>query len=318
MTAIRSALVTGGTGFIGGHLVRRLVAEGVTTYCLVRAKSLTGEVAQRLAPARCLPLPSDSLEDWGTALEGVAADVVFHLASPGVLPGTDPPESLIEGNVRLICRLLTAVSQWPVRNIVHAGSFSEYAPSDQILTEAAPLLPTTPYGASKAAAWIAGRALALQLGLPLVNLRLFHVYGPGESPARLIPHLHEPLSRGLPAPLTAGEQMRDLVYIDDVVEALWAAASLPQTGEPAAYNVCSGLPITIRQIGGLVAQQMNVPLSLLRWGDLPYRPGEPMRAVGDNRRFAQATGWRRRVGLEEGIARSLEGLGWKRHHRIAG
>src|SRR5688572_20264317 len=108
MTAIRSALVTGATGFIGGHLVRRLVAENVTTYCLVRAKSFTEEVAQRLAPARCSPLTSDSLEDWRTALEGVAADVVFHLASPGVLPATNAAESLIESNVRLIGRLLTA------------------------------------------------------------------------------------------------------------------------------------------------------------------------------------------------------------------
>jgi nucleoside-diphosphate-sugar epimerase len=318
MLPFQSALVTGATGFVGGHLVRRLIAEGVTTYCLVRARSLTAEVQQRLAPGRCLALCSDSLADWRQALKGVEAEVVFHLASPGVLTASQSPESLVRENVRLVSQLLQAVAHWPPRQIVQTGSFSEYKPLDQVLTEDALLVPTTPYGASKVAAWLCGRALATLLGLPLTNLRLFHVYGPGEAPGRLIPHLHERLSRGLPAPLTGGQQVRDLVYIDDVIDALLAAASLPPASRPIAYNVCSGEPVTIRQIGETVAERMHAPQSLLRWGELPYRPGEPMRAVGDNRRFTHATGWRPRVGLEDGIARTLVSLSDGRQMRLAG
>ena len=85
MTPLRSALVTGATGFIGQHLVRRLVAENVTTYCLVRADSLTTDSKHRLAGAHCLTLQSDAPADWQRALEGISTEVVLHLASPGVV-----------------------------------------------------------------------------------------------------------------------------------------------------------------------------------------------------------------------------------------
>ena len=318
MLPFQSALITGATGFIGQHLVRRLVAENVTTHCLVRAKSLTPATTDRLAGAHCRPLESDAPSDWQRATGGIAAEAVFHLASPGVVAGLDSPNSLIETNVGLMCGLLSCVQNWPLRSIVYSGSFSEYAPSNAVLTEDSPLLPATPYGSSKAAAWLAGRAMASESRLPLVNLRLFHVYGPGEARSRLIPYLADCLSRAEPAQLTAGRQIRDLVFIDDVIEALLAAASLPRRAEPTAYNICSGRAVTVRQIGEAVASQMNAPPSLLRWGDLPYRPGEMMNALGDNCRFVRATGWRPRVGLAEGIARSLESLGWQRHRRVAG
>jgi nucleoside-diphosphate-sugar epimerase len=85
-----------------------------------------------------------------------------------------------------------------------------------------------------------------------------------------------------------------------------------------AYNVCSGAAVRIREIGELVARQMLVPQSLLRWGSLPYRPGESMRAVGENSRFVQATGWQPRVGLNDGIARSLTSLAQAESVRLAG
>ena len=99
---------------------------------------------------------------------------------------------------------------------------------------------------------------------------------------------------------------------------LLAAAQLPRRETPAAFNICTGTATTVRQIGEAVARQMHAPQSLLRWGELPYRPGEPMRAVGDNCRFMQATNWRPRVSLDEGIARTLASLADQRRVRRAG
>jgi nucleoside-diphosphate-sugar epimerase len=112
--------------------------------------------------------------------------------------------------------------------------------------------------------------------------------------------------------------VRDLVFVADVIDALLAAAALPPVREPRVFNICSGVPVSVRQIGEQVTQQMNVPLSLLRWGELSYRPGEPMRAIGDNRRFFQATGWQPQMGLDEGIARSLTSLRDKSGVRMSG
>src|SRR5687768_1101883 len=143
MTPCRTALVTGATGFIGQHLIRRLIAGNFTPYCLVRAGSLAPELRERLPEVRWLKLQSDEAEDWARALRGVQAEVVFHRASAGVLPGTASPQVTIETNVRLMCRLLTAVADWPLRNVFCAGTFSEYGDSHQRWTEDTPLLPAT-------------------------------------------------------------------------------------------------------------------------------------------------------------------------------
>jgi nucleoside-diphosphate-sugar epimerase len=230
---------------------------------------------------------------------------VFHLASAGVQYGGDRPQQIIDVNVHLMTRLLMAVSDWPLRAFISAGSCSEYGPSEKPLSEESPLLPPTIYGASKAAAFLCGRSLAMQLGIPFLHLRLFGAYGAGEASQRLIPQLVTKLSRGRPVTLTGGEQVRDWLYVDDVVRAFGAASMLPSRSERGVYNVCSGLPMSVRQVGETVADQLGAPRELLRWGEIPYRSDEPMRIVGDNHRFIEATDWRPTTTLHEGVSEMI-------------
>ena len=308
---LRSALVTGSTGFLGSALVRRLLAQNVEVICLVRSQSVAKAAAMYgEARVRIVELEGDALE---SNLSGVSAEAVFNLASYGVHEGDRDVNEMIDGNVTIFLRLLQATAGWPLRRFVHSGSCSEYGHPEKegtLIAETHRLQPKTLYGAAKVASVFCGSALAYSLGIPFVTLRLFGVYGTGERPQRLIPYIISRLLHDEPVDLTGGEQVRDLLFEDDAISAFLAAAISEGIESGEVYNVCSSQPTRIREVGEIVADVTNKPRDLLHWGARPYRAGEPMWLVGDNRRFRSATNdWSPTIDLHEGVRRMVEQAG---------
>ncbi len=309
--SMKSALVTGATGFLGPVLVDRLRRENVELTCLVRSQSVSkAHSLFKDSRVRIINVRSFETSVLQSKLADVSAEVIFHLASYGVQEGDRDIDRLVEGNVSILLHLLQATAHWPLRRFIHAGSCSEYGcpiSDGSLIAETHPLRPKSFYGAAKAASVLCGSALAGSLGIPFVTLRLFGVYGTREGPRRLIPYLISHLQDEEPVDLTAGEQVRDLLFEDDVAEAFIAAATADGLKSGEAYNVCSSRPLRIRDIGGMVADAMGKPHELLRWGDRPYRTDEPMWLVGDNRRFREAIrSWQPSVSMPDGIRRMLD------------
>ena len=313
----RSVLVTGATGLIGSALVRLLRAEDIAVYCVIRRGSLSK--LPPLAGLEAIEVPSFETEVLRKSLSGITCNTVFHLASYGVQINARDRDQLVAGNVQLLSHVLEAFSDRPPTKFLYAGSCSEYglaAHDGQPISEDQPLRPTSLYGAAKAAAELYGQALAMQLKIPFTALRLFNVFGPEEAPHRLLPSIIQALDQDRPVDLTGGEQQRDLLHVDDVAGALLAAARSENLQAFAAYNICSGQPVRIREVGETAARLMGKAQDLLQWGKLPYRSDEPMWVVGDPTRFQQATSWRPKMSLTEGI-RSMVAALRKREHQNA-
>jgi nucleoside-diphosphate-sugar epimerase len=303
---MKTALVTGATGLIGSALIPKLLEQNVQVFCLVRR----GRAAQVDPAATPIEVPSAGTDALKSALAGISAEIVFHLASYGVQAPDRDREQLIEGNIRLTANLLEAVADWPIQKFLFAGSCSEYAPPEsngKMMEESYPLQPSSIYGAAKAAAELYGRALAAQLQIPFTTLRLFNVYGPGEGPHRLIPFIVNHLLRDRPAELTGGAQIRDFLHVDDVASALTAAGACELQSQQA-YNVCSSRPATVREVGEIAADVLGKSRDLLQWGKRPYRSDEPMWVVGDNAKFTRATGWKPRFELATGVRKMVEAI----------
>lgn len=294
-------LLTGAAGFLGAHMARRLVQEGCQVTCLVRAGSDLGRLAD--VRDRVQFVTGDLLDGEGTArvVGQVQPELCLHLAwyaEPGVYLHSPANVEYIGATLRLAQQLAAA----GCRRLVAAGTVAEYDPDYGYLSEATPARPVTLYAASKVATQIALARLAEQIGLAAAWARIFYIYGPGEHPKRFVPDVITTLLRGEPTRTTLGEQVRDYLHAADVAAALWAVAQSELTG---VVNIGSGQPVTNRQMVLKLGELTGRP-ELVRFGDLPYRPGDPMFVCADVRRLRQNTGWQPAYDLESGLRQTVD------------
>jgi nucleoside-diphosphate-sugar epimerase len=296
----RSALVTGASGFIGRALARRLVEDGWNVGCIGRRDPLISG-AEFMRTTR---LAEDELRN---VLAGKRFNVLFHLAAYGVTPTDNDPATTFDVNVAGTAAIVRAAAAVRADVVVYAGSCSEYdeTTSEVPISEDHRLTTRGLYGPSKAAGGLWGQALGRRLDVAFTWLRLFGVYGPGEAPHRLLPSIASRLTHDLPAELSPGDQVRDLLYIDDVVDGLIRAVDAARNGAVGPFNLCSGQAVSVRIFALAIADALGRPRELLKFGAIARRQDEAMWVVGSGTAFAGASGFVPRTSLDAGLAISL-------------
>jgi len=288
------ALVTGASGFIGAATARRLQDAGAIVHGVSRRAQADGGGC-----ARWWQADVTDIAEVRRVLAAVEPEIVFHLA--GLASGARELEMvlpMLQMNLVAAVNLLVATTERPVVRLVFGGSLEEQHPV------AAWPVPSSPYAAAKLAAGAYLRMCHALYGTRAVWLRLAMVYGPGQSDLRkLIPHVTVSLLRGEAPALSSGTRPVDWVYIDDVVDALLAAAAA-NGADGRTLDVACGEHVSVRevaeQIGRLVGSRVAP-----RFGALPERPLEQMR-VADVEATAACLGWRARTPLEEGLRRTVD------------
>ena len=206
-------LVTGASGFIGTHLVASLVRQGLDVVSVSR-KSGFQEDKRHFRVDLCDTAAVQRL------FRQFNFSSVVHLAAAGVSEETENIEGLVAVNTLATGAFARIALAHKVQRFVYVGSAFEYRPQAHPMDESTPLGAPNLYGASKAAGWMMLDSLFRLEGLPLVTLRPFSVYGPGENPAKLVPYVIAQALQSEPIRLTLGSQVRDYVFVDDVVDAL--------------------------------------------------------------------------------------------------
>jgi nucleoside-diphosphate-sugar epimerase len=302
-----SALVTGASGFVGSHLVARLLADGARVSALVRPSSvLPPEWRDRVEIIVC----DDFSESRLRQVCRTRFETVFHLAAYGVLPGDRDSEAMLRVNVALPAALARLCGEWGAR-LIMAGSSAEYRRprTNEPISEGAPLEQGKLYGSSKAAGGLMASAIASESGTGFRLLRLFKAYGAGEAPHRLLPALVKDLSRGQPVALSAGTQIMDFVHIDDIVEALIRAdAHCRGKGGAATWNVATGRGHSVREFAESVARAMQADASLLGFGAIAMRKDDEPWLVGAPDLLRGELGWQPATELDAGIRAAVAAL----------
>jgi len=297
-------LITGGAGFIGSALANRLVTQGHQVRVL---DDLSAGDASLLEPAVLFTRGDvrDRPKLW-TLLQKV--DCVFHLAARVSVPESVLyPRDYNDVNVGGTVSLAEAIRDVGVRRVVLASSATVYGPQpDQPVSESAWPHPTVPYAVSKLAAEHYLFALGALNGIEAVALRVFNAYGPHQR----IPPVHPPVvPQFMKAALTGasivvygeGAHTRDFVYVDDVVDALVAAATAPGVSQQT-INVGSGEETSITDLIGAISGTTQ------REPEIIYNPQETggvLRLVADLSKANELLGYWPRVSLEEGLNRLM-------------
>jgi UDP-glucose 4-epimerase len=288
----RRVLVTGGSGFIGRHVVATLQAAGAR----VRVIDLVAH------PDPTVDLVQGDLGDpdvLAAAVEG-GIDAVVHLAAvTSVLRSVEQPELTFATNVAATHALLGAAAKAGARALAFASTNAVTGPmTEPAISERAVLRPLTPYGATKAAGEMLMSAYTASYGLRCVCLRLTNVYGPGMQAkdsivARLMRAIR--LERGFEI-YGDGRQVRDYVHVGDVVAAM--QRGLVDDGWSGPVVIGSGRSLSVLEVVDVVRAVTGAELSVEHG---PARPGE-MPAVIVDTSAARAAGWSPRVGFEDGVA----------------
>lgn len=305
----RNCLVTGGAGFIGSHLVERLIKDGykvtvLDNFCTGRRQNLSHIKSSNLKMVEIdISAPKKRLNYYFSDI-----DWVFHLAARAdIVPSIVDPLAYHQSNVDGTVNILIASHQAKVKRFIYAASASCYGIPKQIPTpETSPNSPQYPYALTK----YIGEQYALHWArvykLPVISLRLFNVYGPrsrtsGTYGAVFGTFIAQKIANKPFTVVGDGTQTRDFIYVTDVVDAMIAAVKSNQVGE--VFNVGSGGTNSVNTLVKLLGGEVVY---------IPKRPGEPDKTLADISKIKKILRWQPKISFEEGVKKLLKNIDyWK-------
>ena len=304
----RVAVVTGGCGFIGSHLVRRLRQAGARVLVidsLAYGRKENLDLSDSGIQIKNLELRSGTVDQLRTLVSG--ADWLFHLAAEKHNQSINSPTRVLDANITGTYELLRAAADVGVKKVVFTSSLYAYGRmTGPPMAEDEVPAPTTIYGVSKLAGEHICRHFAMQQNLPAVCLRLFFVYGPrqyaGLGYKSVIVKNFERMLRG-EKPVINGDGMQELdyIYVDDVVSALLVGTAFDE--QFAVFNVGNGSPVNVNDLTGLM---INIAGARIDRETAPCDFTHGSSRVANTGKFEEYFGVQVRVPLAEGLRRTFE------------
>lgn len=307
---MKRCLITGGTGFIGANLARRLLSDGHDVHLLVRPGHQGWRIKDINKDVTLHQIDLTRAARLSNVLRRVRPDWVFHLAAYGAYPAQKDFSQMLAVNLQGTINLLEAAGQADVAAFVNVGSSSEYGFKDHAPSEEEALVPNSDYALTKAYGSLYCQSAAVRLNMKVVTLRPYSVYGPYEEPTRLFPTLIiKGLAGKLPS-LVNPETARDYIYVDDFVDACVLAAERNAPEPGAIYNVGTGRQTSLKELVALAKRYLPVKVKP-RWGSMDHRIWDTNTWICDNRRMKQVFGWSPRYSVAQGFKTMIA---WFKEH----
>lgn len=297
-------LVTGGSGFVGANLVRRLLDLGAQVHVVLRDPGRAWRLADVLERLTVHEASLVDGEGIARAVEAARPGVVYHLAAYGAYEHQADPTLILQTNILGTRQLIAACQRTGVGLLVSTGSSSEYGFKSAPMRESDVLEPNSFYAVAKAAQTHLCRLASARGELATVTLRLFSIYGPWEEPTRLMPTILRRARAGEPLEMTSPETARDFVYVDDVVRLMLDVPRLrEQSG--GVFNAGSGIQTRLKEVVEIVLDVTGRRLAV-GWGEFKARQWDTNCWVADPNLARERLGWEARTTVRAGLEQMAE------------
>lgn len=276
-----NVLVIGAAGFIGLHMVRELTIKGYSVFALIRHNDSIGR-AKLKAVNNSIVIYDNVSELMSKANILKPFKFIFNLATVGINPNFSDYVLLCDVNIKLACQIADIAKKNKSELLVHFGSCFEYGDhGDTLLNEDLDCKPESLYAITKTTATKLLMTYSKSIGLNMIVVRPFGVFGEGEDGMRLAPSIIRSCVKKVRIDTTRGQQVRDFVDVKDVSKSIVLLAE-SRYESYNIYNICSNYPVTVEKFIIEIINTCGFDASLVNFGALEYREHESMFYVGDN------------------------------------
>ncbi len=312
----KRVLVTGAGGFIGSHLVERLLSLGAKSRAFVHYNALgTWGWLDYLSTRNQFEVMAGDISDRDSVRQAMQdIDIVFHLAALIAIPYSyQAPASYVHTNIQGTLNILQAGLELEVERIVHTSTSEVYGTAQYVpIDEKHPLQGQSPYSATKIGADKLAEAFHLSFDAPVVTVRPFNTFGPRQSARAVIPAIITQCLTSDNVKLGNLTPTRDLNYVSNTVDGFLLAASAPKSAIGQTVNIGTGREISIGNLANLIAHLIGKSITI-ESDSQRLRPdkSEVERLLADNTLAQNLLGWQPKVSLEDGLKQTID---WVEQH----
>jgi nucleoside-diphosphate-sugar epimerase len=288
--------VTGGTGFIGAHVVKKLESEGDTLLLLSRGSKATYSLLNIPKTVNIISGDLSDINSWKEKVERFQPQATIHMAWEG-LPDYGYKTSI--RNLKYGLDFVTMLAELGCKRVITTGSCWEYGRKYEKLSEDITPISNNAFTAAKNALHWMGREIAKENNMQFIWTRLFYVYGPGQREASLIPYIIKCVSEGKKPEIKTLSARNDFIYVEDVAEAI--SMLVKNCKQSGVYNIGSGYSTSIQQIIEVIYDEFYLQYNV---ASTPQNDSI-VDFWADISRIKRDTGWKPKIGIQEGIKKII-------------
>ncbi len=305
MSMTKTILITGGSGFVGAGIVRKLVREKWDVHVILRK----GSSLQRISDiADKIKIHYDLLHksrELSALMKKKSPFAIYHLATHGAYPNQHDAQTMIDINVKGTMNLLQSLVGIDYKHLIVAGSSSEYGGKDNPMKETDYLEPNNFYAATKAAQTLLCQAFAKKYKKSVAILRLFSVYGPAEEKGRFVRSVIESVLSNKKILLASGKEARDFIFIEDVVRAFLHTTKQKKRFDGEIFNIGTGIETTTHQLASHIVSLVgrNIPIQRNAYQG---RSWDVYHWRADMTKTNRILRWKPSYSLDQGLAETIQ------------
>lgn len=293
-------ILTGGAGFIGANLTRKLLKLNYEVNLIIRASTNLWRLKDILPQLKTHQIDILDKKELTKKISKINPQAIIHLATYSQYRKQNDFEQMVETNIKGTLNLLSATKDIKYDVFINTGSSSEYGIKNTPMRETDMLDPVSFYAATKSSATLLCKVFALEYSKPIVTLRPFSVYGPYEEKNRFIPTITKAVIQNKPIKLTPGNQRRDFIFIDDIVDIYIKTLSQGKKLSGEILNMGTGIEYTNDEVARTLFKVSGKRVKIEK-GAYPKRIWDTPHWAADTTKTKKLLNWKPKFTLEQGL-----------------